>query len=503
MGTTLTGGSLLMRGLILRRLLRRHFLAADEHYVGLLLPPAAGGVVANIALALDKRVAANLNYTLTSSLINACIQQAGIRHVLTSRKFLEKFDFELDAELVLLEDLREKVTAADKDVAALQAYCQPAGVLTRVLGAHSTRGDDVLAVIFTSGSTGTPKGVMLTYANIASQVDAIEKVIHFTPHDVVIGVLPFFHSFGYTVTLWTVASIDVTGAYHFNPLEAKQIGKLCEKYRGTILLATPTFLRNYLRRCEKEELAMLDVVVAGAEKLPSSLSDAFEEKFGVRPVEGYGATELSPLVSVNVPPSRSPKSQELDLKEGTVGRPVSGVSAKVVDLENGRELGPGEQGMLLITGPNVMKGYLGRDDLTAEVLRDGWYVTGDVATIDEDGFITITARESRFSKIGGEMVPHIQVEEALAQLIGGDEADGLQAAVTAVPDEKKGERLVVVHTKLHQSADELRKGLAKAGLPNLCIPAADCFVEVDALPVLGSGKLDLKKVQQLARERCG
>ena len=322
-GAEMTGNVLLMRSLIVRRLLRRYVLADDESYVGLLLPPSAGGVVTNMALALDRRVAVNLNYTVSSSVLNECCEQAGIKHILTSRAFMEKFDFDLDADVVFLDDFREKVTLTDKAVGAMQAFAMPAGWLARSVGAHQTRGDDVLTVIFTSGSTGTPKGVMLTYANVASQVDAVEQVVHFRSDDVVVGVLPFFHSFGYTITLWTAMSIDVAGIYHFNPLEARQISKLCGKYKGSIILATPTFLKGYVRRCEKEDFAAMDVAVAGAEKLPISLCDAFEEKFGVRPVEGYGATELAPLVSVNVPPSRSTGNQ-VDRKRRLRGSACTG-----------------------------------------------------------------------------------------------------------------------------------------------------------------------------------
>ncbi|MCZ6688286.1 MAG: AMP-binding protein [Planctomycetota bacterium] len=502
-GAELTGRALLMRTLILRRLLRRHVLGSGESHVGLLLPPSVGGVVGNMALALDGRVAVNLNYTMSSDVLNTCIEQAGIRHVLTSQKFMEKMSFDLNTEIVHLEDLRPNLRLSDKLVSALGAYAMPAGILARSLGQARTPSTDVLTVIFTSGSTGTPKGVMLTHANIASQVDAIDQVVKLTSQDVMMGILPFFHSLGYSVTLWTVMATDVQGAYHFNPTDARQIGKLCERHGGTILLSTPTFLRNYLRRCEKSQFATLDVVVAGAEKLPKELSDAFQEKFGVRPVEGYGATELSPLVSVNIPRSRSPDSDQVNAKEGSVGRPVHDVRAKIVDLESGEELGAGRSGMLMITGPNVMKGYLGRDDLTSEVIRDGWYVTGDVAMLDEDGFIYITGRESRFSKIGGEMVPHIKIEEELNKLIGASEEEGPKAVVTAIPDVKRGERLIVIHSKLDQTPDELRKGLSEAGLPNLFIPAADGFYEVDELPVLGSGKLDLKALKQIALERSG
>jgi acyl-[acyl-carrier-protein]-phospholipid O-acyltransferase/long-chain-fatty-acid--[acyl-carrier-protein] ligase len=503
LGQSATGGMLLMRTLILRRLLRRTVLADDERVVGLLLPPSVGGVIANMALALDKRVSANLNYTVSDTVMNACIEHAKIRHVLTSRKFMEKMNFNLNAEVVYLDDFKEQVTLSDKLVTGWQAYVCSAQSLARSLGVARVRADELLTIIFTSGSTGTPKGVMLTYGNIGHNVEAVDQVVRLNPSDVLIGILPFFHSFGYTITLWAVVTLDIRGTYHFSPLDGVQIGKLCHREGGTILLSTPTFLRTYLRRCEPEQFETLDVVVCGAEALPRDLADAFEKKFGVRPVEGYGTTELSPLVSVNIPPSRASNVYHVERKEGAVGRPVPGVSAKVVDLDTGADLGTNKPGMLLITGPNVMAGYLDRPDLTAEVMRGEWYVTGDVAVIDDDGFIQITGRESRFSKIGGEMVPHLKIEEILNRLIGMNEEDGLKAAVTAVADPKRGERLIVLHTKIDQTPDELRKGLSEAGLPNLYIPSADGFAEIPELPVLGSGKLDLKAIKQIAQEKFG
>jgi acyl-[acyl-carrier-protein]-phospholipid O-acyltransferase/long-chain-fatty-acid--[acyl-carrier-protein] ligase len=504
LGNELSGGGLLMRSLILRRLLARHVLADDEQFVGLLLPPSVAGVVSNMACTLARRVPVNLNYTVTSEVINECIRQAGIRHVITSRQFMERVKLEMDAELVYLEDFRSKAGAWDKLACATAAYAVPAAVLERSLGLHCVSGDDLATVIFTSGSTGIPKGVMLTQTNIGSNVDAIEQIIHLHRSDVLVGVLPFFHSFGYTVCLWAAMSIDVKGVYHFNPLEAKQVGKLVKKHDGTVLLATPTFLRTYLRRCDVDELATLDAVVAGAEKLPRELSDSFEAKFGIRPVEGYGTTELSPLVSANIPASRSPSKSASDCKEGTVGRPAPGISAKITDLDTGQELGAGRAGMLWVKGPNVMKGYLGHDDLTAEVIKDGWYMTGDIAVIDEDGFIQITGRQSRFSKIGGEMVPHLKIEEALAQVIGVDEEEeGFRAVVTAVVDEKKGERIVVLHTAISKTPEELRKGLSELGFPNLFIPSEDSFHRVESIPVLGTGKLDLRGVKQIANRVFG
>jgi 1-acyl-sn-glycerol-3-phosphate acyltransferase len=334
-GMDLTGGQLLMRTLLARRLLMREVLDEDEEHVGVLLPPSAGAISINVALALLRRTAVNLNYTVTPDVMNNCIRMAGIRHVLTTHKFMEKMNFDIDAEVVYVDDLREKVSLWDKLSAATATYLTPAAALIRYLNLRQARTDDVLTVIFTSGSTGEPKGVMLTHANVASNVAAINQAVHLTPADTLVGVLPFFHSFGYTITLWTVMSLDVKGVYHFNPLDARQVGKMCEKFGGSILLATPTFLRSYLRRCEKEEFDSLDVVVTGAERLPKELANAFEEKFGVRPIEGYGCTETSPLVSVNIPPTRSLGNRHVERKEGTVGRPVDGVSAKTVDLKTG------------------------------------------------------------------------------------------------------------------------------------------------------------------------
>jgi acyl-[acyl-carrier-protein]-phospholipid O-acyltransferase/long-chain-fatty-acid--[acyl-carrier-protein] ligase len=500
-GAELTGGELLARTLVLRRLLLRHVLTPDSKYVGILLPPSVGGVVANAAVSMCGRISANLNYTASEEVLNACIRRAGIRQVLTSRKVMEKLHVSLEAKLVYLEDFAAKVTRGDKLVAGLGAYAAPAFLLDRLLGLHRIWGDDVTTVIFTSGSTGMPKGVMLTHHNIATNVEAIDQVVHPRSTDTILGIVPFFHSLGSTVTLWGTLLLDFRAAYHYSPLETRAVAKLASKRKASIMLATPTFLRGYLRRCERDELKSLEIVVAGAEKLPMSLCAAFDQKFGVRPVEGYGTTELSPLVSVNVPPSRS-QSLEVDCKEGSVGRPVPGVSVKVVDPESFATLPLGTPGMLLVKGPNVMKGYLGQPEETAKVIRSGWYVTGDIALVDTDGFIFITGRLSRFSKIGGEMVPHLHVEEAIQKLLDGDDEGELKAVVTSVPDERKGERLIVVHTPLSNITPEaICRKLAEAGLANLWIPSPDSFLEVEAIPVLGSGKTDLKAVADLAKRQ--
>jgi len=508
-GAEASGYKLLLQTLVLRRALEREILDEDDKFVGVLLPPSVGSIATNVALSFNHRVAINLNYTASSLVLNQCIEVAGIRKILTSRKFMEKMDFKLNAEIIELESLKTKIKFSDKLLAALQTFLLPATVLDWVLGLTEISNDDLLTVVFTSGSTGTPKGVMLTYGNVGHNVDAVDMTIGLRQDDIVIGILPFFHSFGYSITLWAAMTLPPAAAFHFNPLDAKTVGKLAEKFKGTVLLATPTFLRGYLRRITREQFAHLQVVVTGAEKTPPDLFDAFDEAFGVRISEGYGTSELSPLVSVNIPASRSRAKFQPDAREGSVGRPVPGVAAKIVHPETFEMLDVDQEGMLLITGANVMRGYMGRQDLTDEVIRDGWYVTGDMAKLDADGFIFITGRQSRFSKIAGEMIPHIKIEEELSRLIHEadtnadgqvDEYDTPIVMVTSVSDPKKGERLIVLHRKMTSTPDQLRAGLIAAGLPNLYVPSPDSFFEVDQIPILGSGKLDLKAAKRKAEE---
>ena len=501
LGTRMTGRDLLVAVLVVKRALDR-VLAADEKRVGVMLPPTVGGAVVNAALAVSGRVAVNLNYTSSQAILDVCIARAGLRHVISSPAFLGRVKLDLGHRLLDAAALRKQATAVDKGIAFVQARLMPLGMLESALGLDRIRPDDPLTIIFTSGSTGDPKGVVLTQENVGSNVRAIDHLLHLSPGDVALGVLPFFHSYGYTTTLWTPLTLDPAVVYHTDPRDAQVVGRLAREHHATLLMATPTFLRIYARRTPAEDFSSLECVFGAAEKLPVDVCDAFEKKFGVRPSEAYGATELSPLVAANVPASRHVPGRPPDAREGTVGKPILGSRARITDREGGHELPVGHDGLLWIAGPNVMQGYLDRPDLTAKVVKDGWYCTGDIARLDREGFITITGRESRFSKIGGEMVPHISVEEAINSECGA--ADGeLLAVVTAVPDRAKGERLVVFHLPMARDSQEVVRRLQQRGLPNLWIPGADAFAEIPEMPMLGSGKLDLKRLADMARERFG
>jgi len=362
---------------------------------------------------------------------------------------------------------------------------------------RKTQLDDVATIIFSSGSTGEPKGVVLTHYNVASNVDQLSQVFFLRADDRIMGILPFFHSFGFTGTLCLPAATGIGVVFHPNPLDARGIGALVNKYAVTMLLATPTFLQTYTRRVEGEQFGSLRFVMAGAEKLPDRVALAFEDRFGIRPMEGYGCTECSPAVTVNTMDFRAASFRQVGAKRGSIGHPLPGMAVKIVDPETQEKLSVNQPGLLLVRGPNVMRGYLNQPEKTAAVLHDGWYNTGDIAMLDEDGFLRVTDRLSRFSKIGGEMVPHIKVEDKLQELAGVTEQAFL---VTAVPDDKKGERLTVLHTLPEEKLREVLEQFAKCDLPTLWRPRPDQFAHVEKLPYLGTGKLDLRKARELAQE---
>jgi acyl-[acyl-carrier-protein]-phospholipid O-acyltransferase/long-chain-fatty-acid--[acyl-carrier-protein] ligase len=469
----------------------------DQEMVGVLLPPSVPGALVNLAAMLLGKVPVNLNYTANDQVLASCAQQCKLKTVITSRAFLDKIKLSVPAEAVYLEDLVSKPGLGEKLAAFVLSKFLPPKPLERVLSGKTASLDDLATVIFSSGSTGDPKGVMLTHWNIRSNVEQLGQTFAFRSDDKLVGILPFFHSFGFTATIAAPAVLGCGVVYHPSPLDAKVIGELVRAYRCTILLATPTFLQFYLRSCEPEDFGSLQFVVTAAEKLPERVAQAFEDKFGIRPLEGYGATECSPAVAVNTHDFRAAGFRQVGAKRGKIGHPLPAVTVRIVDPDTFEPKPVGEAGLMLVRGPNVMKGYLDQPEKTAEVIRDGWYITGDIATLDEDGFLQITDRLTRFSKIGGEMVPHIKIEEKLHELAGATEQC---FAVASVPDAKKGERLVVLHTLAPDKLAPVLEKLAGADLPNLWKPRADQFFPVDSLPVLGTGKLDLRKVKQLAQE---
>ena len=494
-GTRLGAGKAAIGALALARAVKR--TCRDDEMVGILLPNSVPAALLNVSLSLLGKIPVNLNFTASTEALDKAIERCEIRHIFTAKQFLEKARLEERPGMVFMEDFKEEVTSLDKALAAAAFWLSPPRCLGRWIRGKPGSARDLATVIFSSGSTGDPKGVMLSHANINANVEGIGQILDIAPDDAVLGILPLFHSFGFTGGLWLPLISGAAVVYHHNPLDVKTIGELAGTYGITIVTATPTFLMGFIRRCTPEQFASLRYVMVGAEKLKDRIATAFEKKFGVEPFEGYGCTELSPVVSLNIPDVDRGKIHQTGRKRGTIGHPLPGVAVRIVDPDTFEPLGPGQDGLLLVKGPNVMLGYLKDEDRTREVMRGDWYVTGDIATLDRDGFITIKDRLSRFSKIGGEMVPHIRIEEEIHTLLNAGSEQ--LCAVTSVPDERKGEALAVLVLP-SVDVDELLRQLGESELPKLWIPRRNAFVTVDEIPILGTGKLDLRRIKGLAAE---
>ncbi|MCL2710734.1 MAG: AMP-binding protein [Planctomycetaceae bacterium] len=509
-GIEASGYKFLTAALALRSLLKKSFLGSrlEEPHIGLLAPMSVGGCMLNAAVNLDRRVPVNLNFTFGAEGINYCIKQAGIKTVLTSRRVLERFPEmmkQLEANVICTEDLIKQLKPLSKIKNLIVSIACPKWLLEWKLGLTARNlGEELLAIIYTSGSTGLPKGVMLTNDNISSVGHGFVGTQRLNEKDTLLGFLPLFHSFGLMGNFWLPILSGAKGVFHFSPLEPKKIGEMARKYAVNFMPSTPTFLRNYLRHCPKEDFEHVPAIICGAEKLPVDLIDAWHEKYGVRPTEGFGTTELSPVMATNVPACRVSDKFHIYHKDGSIGRPIVGVAVKVIDLDTGVDLPPNEIGMIVAKGPTVMKGYYKEPEKTAEVLKDGWYTTGDVGKIDEDGFIWVTGRQSRISKIGGEMVPHILIEEEIVKILSaGTETESTEplAAVTALPHPTRGEQIIVFYRDSALTPAELVEKMVAVGLPRIWIPHVDGFIKVDSIPVLGTGKLDLAAVKRMAQER--
>ncbi len=470
----------------------------DESRLGVLLPPSVGGALTQLALSLGGRTSVPLNYTTGADAMASALEQAEVRTVLTSRAFLDRVDLTLPSSvrLLCLEELLGDVTLLEKVCALCLGLLTPRRWMERYAGAkRPVAAEEVATILFSSGSSGEPKGIVLAHRQLAANVIGTGQTVPLAAGQKLLGVLPFFHAFG-TLALWFAASRGAVTVFHPNPLDVKTLGRLIRERRIEVLVAPPTFLGRYLDRWSAQDVRSLRLVIAGAEALPPRLAVAYRERFGIELREGYGATECSPVIAVNVPDVPTPHGVQPGTRIGTVGRPLANLAVRIRSRDHQRQLGHGEVGRIEVRGDSVMSGYLGRPEATARVLSEGWYDTGDLGSIDEDGFLTIVDRASRFSKIGGEMVPHGRVEQALQEATGHPERC---IAVTSVPDVRRGERLAVLHTLDAEEVTRLLEVMPTM-LPPLFRPHPSYLVAVDELPLLGSGKLDLVALRRLALE---
>lgn len=490
-GKAMRYGKTLVGALILARDFRRRF--SGEQCVGVAIPPSVGGVMVNLGLLLAGKVAVNLNFTASPDAFASAMTQAEIRSVITARLLTRKLEhYTWPERTVYAEELSKEISLFDKCVALIQSVFVPARVL---MPSIERNGDDLLTIMFSSGTTGEPKGVMLSHHNVLSNIESICEVFRPDRATHLCATLPLFHSFGFTVGIYFPLLRGLRASYHPSPLDTGKVVGMIRDRKCNTLFTTPSFLSAYYRKAERDDFASLKFILVGAEKMGKELADAFADKFGVRPLEGYGTTEMSPVVTLNLPDLRDEPERQVCSKAGSIGQPLPGISVKVVDVDTQEPLEAGKPGMLMVRGPNRMLGYLRRDDLTAKACREEWYITGDVARIDEDGFIFITDRLFRFSKIGGEMVPHSAAEDVLNRALQTVE---LTFAVTAVPDARKGERLVLLYTDKAGAPENLKGIVASSDLPNLWRPSDSMYYRVEHLPLTSTGKLDISALKRIA-----
>lgn len=479
----------------------------DEPRVAIVLPPGKGGLIANLAVMFAGKTPVNLNFTAGPDAVRSCIQQSGVDCLITADPFVRKvtsFPWPPTRDLILIERVLPTLKKSIITWAILSKLL-PTGLLGSILGLRKRKGRDEAALLFTSGSSGEPKGVVLSHRNLLANVTQFSTRLSLPEGSSVLGCLPLFHSFGCTVTLWYPVIEGVNLVTYPSPLETKRLAELIALHKIDLLLSTPTFLRGYMRRVDPINLASLKLVVTGAEKLPQSLADSFEDKFGIRPMEGYGLTETSPATNVNLPDPEAQKNAVTipSSRPGSVGQLLPGQALRITDPSSDEELPIDQQGIIWFKGSNVFCGYLNNPGKTQEVITDGWFKTGDVGRLDADGFLYIEGRISRFSKIGGEMVPHETVEAAINKALGLDNETERRIAIVGIPDEQKGEAIVLLSTLESTSTDQdsidLRYKLLDQGLPSLWCPKT--ILPVKEIPVLASGKLDIKGCEELAGKK--
>ncbi len=495
--SVLSRSKLLGAAAALSRYLRKEF--ADQR-AAIVLPASKASMLANLAVTLADKVPVDLNFTMGRAANESCCKRANLRVAISATQFMERLkDFPWPKRVLRLDELMPQLKR--KIVFWwIVSLLVPARLLLRLLRVPNEGGHREAVLLFTSGSTGEPKGVVVSHRNVVGNVLQFRQLLDAKKDDAILASLPFFHTFGSTVTLWYPLIQGVRIVTYPSPLEAAKNAALIEQYKLTLLLATPTFLRGYLRKVEPDKLRSLRLVITGAEKLPLDLAKNFEERFKQKVFEGYGLTETSPVVSVNLPepqPTKPGEQVQPSSRLGSVGKMAPGIAAEIREPETNRKLSLHETGMLWLRGVNIFEGYLHDPERTAEVLQDGWLKTGDLGRFDEDGFLYIEGRLSRFSKIGGEMVPHEALEHKIVDLLDLSGKDERTVAIVGVQDEAKGEALVLL-SAVDVDLAELRKKLHESGVPNLWIPKH--VQRVEAIPVLASGKLDLKRGKELALE---
>ena len=494
-GRQMTHGMLLAVGIALARYLKKNYPASR---IGIVLPTSIAAVATNLAIMLSGKVPVNLNFTAGRSALEAALRIADLGTVLSAGAFLKRAgDFPFPEQVILVDELIPQLKLRIT-LWRILITLMPWWMITRILGIPRIGNRKEAVILFTSGSSGEPKGVVLSHRNILGNITQFASLLDLQRHDSILASLPYFHSFGCTVTLWFPIVEGVQLVTYPNPIDIPKNAELIERHKITMLLATPTFLRGYIKRATPQQLNSLKLIITGAEKLPNEIVTHFAEKFGKAVEQGYGLTETSPVVSVNLPdpPSFKPDDKvQSSTRLGSSGKLAPGIAAQIRDPETGALLSLNQTGMLWLRGPNIFEGYLNDPKRTAEVIVEGWFKTGDLGRFDDEGFLYIEGRLSRFSKIGGEMIPHETLESKIYSSLEIPTEGDRFIAVAGIPDRSKGEAIILLSVP-ELSPQKLRSKLLEAGVPSLWIPKR--IRQVEKIPILASGKLDLSRCKELA-----
>ena len=470
------------RALIGALILRRKFEKYDKGFIGIMIPTSAGCALASVGALMSGRIPVMINYS-TGAEANAKYAQKKCRFktIITSKALLEKINCPLIDGMVLIEDIMKSVTTGDKLKAALMTKL-PVGMILNSI--HKGDENDTAAMLFTSGSEKDPKAVPLSHLNIVSNIVNFSNYVGITGEDVILANLVFYHIFGLTVNLWVAFYHGMTMVAYSNPLDFQKISTIAREEKPTLMVGTPSFFWGYLNKSEPGDFKSLRLMVAGADKCPDALREGYMKKHGVTLLEGYGATETSPVISVN--------SHEFN-RPGSTGKVIPGVEVRIENLETGEPCATGETGKIMVKGDLVMKGYFEDPELTAEVLSpDGWYNTGDMGYFDADGYLWHAGRFKRFAKVGGEMISLVKVENTMEKYL----PEGVSCCIVEIPDIKKGSYIVAAVSAEVNKTEVLRKMMDD--LTSLALPRQ--FVIIENLPMMATGKIDFRTTTKMVQE---
>jgi acyl-[acyl-carrier-protein]-phospholipid O-acyltransferase/long-chain-fatty-acid--[acyl-carrier-protein] ligase len=470
------------RALIGALILSRKFCTYDKGFIGIMIPTSAGCALATVAALMSGRIPVMINYS-TGAEENARYAQkkCHFRTIITSKALLEKIKCPVIDGMVFIEDIMAGVTIFQKIRAALKAKMPPGLLLNMV---HRGEENDTCVILFTSGSEKDPKAVQLTHRNISSNIDSFGEHIGLKETDILLANLVFFHVFGLTVDLWVPFFYGMTMVCYSNPLDFQAISTIAREEKPTVMVGTPSLFWGYLQKSEPGDFKSLRLMIAGADKCPDALREGYMKKHGIVLLEGYGATETAPVISVNTPDENKP---------GSIGKPIPGVRVRIENFETGEECKPGETGKIMVKGDLVMKGYYEDQAQTDEVLNDGWYNTGDMGYFDEEGFLFHAGRFKRFAKIGGEMVSLVKIENVMEKYL----PEGVTCCIVDIPDDKKGSYIMAAVSAQVHKMEILRKMMND--LPSIALPRE--FIVLDSIPMMGTGKVDFRSVTRIVQER--